>query len=323
MTDTSYFSCVVFLSIAVMHVRDADPWLFVADRVVDTMIGVILALFVNSVHLPRKKNRDVLYVSGLDDTILDSSEQLTAYNRVELNRLIEQGVNFTVSTLRTPANVRRVLEGVNLRLPIIAMDGAVLYDMKNNTYLMSCDIESAQAEKIRDDLENRGIRFFANILVEDRLVIYYNELSNEAQEDIYKQMHTSPYRNYVNRALPDGESVLYFMIIEKKEETEKIYRYLRQRKWAPESRILTYASNDYPGYAYIKIYRRDATRENMLKNLMRRLNIKEAVTFGSVKGKCDIYIENSDKNEMVRQLKKQFEPVFWNKNACVSKHIVL
>lgn len=314
MTDTAYFSCVVFLSIAVMHMKDAEPFLFVADRVIDTMIGIVLALLVNSVHLPRKKNTDILYVSGLDDTILDGREQLTAYNRVELNRLIGQGANFTVSTLRTPADVRKVMEGVHLKLPIIAMDGAVLYDMKENAYLMSYKMDAVQTARVRETLERMDVYFFANVLVDDMLVIYYNGLSNEAQEDIYNKMHSSPYRNYVKRTMPDEERAVYFMMIEKRERAENIYREFTQKEGSASYKVLLYDSNDYPGYAYVKIYSREATRENMLGNLQALMGMKKTVTFGSVEEKYDVYIKNSDKNEMVRQLKKQFEPVLWEKN---------
>lgn len=312
-TDASYFSCVVFLSITIMHIRDADPYIFVFNRVVDTLIGVALALVVNSAHFPRKKNLDILYVSGVDDTILDSHDSLSAYSKVELNRLIEQGANFTISTRRTPANVRSVFSGINLRLPIIAMDGAVLYDLKENYYLMSYQIGDVEASEISHLLERMGVHYFTNVLIDDMLVIYYQELSNEAQWEIYAKLHKSPYRNYVKRPIPVGERVLYFMMIEKKEIASQIYGCLAKQIWKDKLRIVMYDSHDYPGYAYIKIYNRDATRENMLRNLMKRLNMEKAVTFGSIEGESDIYIKNADKNEMVKSLKRQFEPVVWEK----------
>lgn len=57
--NTAYFSCVVFLSITVMHMTDASPFLFVFNRVLDTLIGVGIALIVNTVHLPRKRQKDI------------------------------------------------------------------------------------------------------------------------------------------------------------------------------------------------------------------------------------------------------------------------
>ena len=48
--NTSYFACVVYLSIAVNHVTDVDPFLFVLNRCFDTVIGIAVGLFVNTVH---------------------------------------------------------------------------------------------------------------------------------------------------------------------------------------------------------------------------------------------------------------------------------
>ena len=294
-----------------MHIEDANPYLFVLDRVVDTMLGVVLALAVNSVHFPRRKKRDVLFVSGVDDTILNSREKLTPYSRVELNRLIDQGMHFTVSTMRTPADVRDVFSEVNLRLPVIAMDGAVLYDMAENRYLMSCEMDAGLAAEVRDALDREGVRYFTNILIDNTLMIYYRDLYNEAQQDVYEKLHRSPYRNFVKRPVPEGEKVIYFMILEKDSRTAEIYGKLREQPWSGSCRIRMYASHDYPGYAYMKIYSREATREHMLRNLTERLGLEKTVTFGSIAGKSDIYIENADKNEMVKKLKSEFEPVIW------------
>lgn len=308
-TDSSYFSCVVFLSITIMHIEDTNPYLFVLDRVVDTLLGVVLALIVNSVHFPRRKKYDVLFVSGVDDTILNSKEKLTPYSRVELNRLIEQGMNFTVSTMRTPADVRNVFSDINLKLPVIAMDGAVLYDMKENRYLISHTISAGQASKVRGLLDEAGVCYFTNILIDDTLMIFYSELDNDAHRDIFDKMRKSPYRNFVRRPVPGDEDVLYFMILEEKERASEIFRNLQRQPWSGECRIKMYDSHDYCGYTYIKIYNREATRENMLQNLMRKLGLEKSVTFGSIEGKSDIYIKNADKNEMVKKLKSQFEPV--------------
>ncbi len=59
-----YFSCVVFLSIVVIHIGDANPYLFVFNRVMDTMIGIIIGMLVNSVRLPRRKGYSVHFRYG-------------------------------------------------------------------------------------------------------------------------------------------------------------------------------------------------------------------------------------------------------------------
>ncbi len=44
----SYFSCVVFLSIVVNHLMDENPYLFVLNRSLDTLIGIFVGLVLNA-----------------------------------------------------------------------------------------------------------------------------------------------------------------------------------------------------------------------------------------------------------------------------------
>ena len=132
--NASFFSCVVFLSIALTHSFDSNPYIFVLNRVIDTFIGIIIGVTVNDFRLPIKHDTDNLYVSGIDD-VLVSAGHSAAYSKVELNRLIRSGVKFTISTVRTPAVLMDIMKGVELQLPVIVMDGAALYDVKENQYL--------------------------------------------------------------------------------------------------------------------------------------------------------------------------------------------
>ena len=70
--QASYFSCVVFLSIVVNHMSDVNPYLFVWNRFLDTIIGIIIGIGVNCFSLPKDKRKDILFVSGLDDILLDN-----------------------------------------------------------------------------------------------------------------------------------------------------------------------------------------------------------------------------------------------------------
>lgn len=307
--DSAYFSCVVFLSIAMNHIGDTDPFLFVLNRVVDTLIGVAIAITVNSIHLPQQTHDDILFVSGIDETILSGSEHLSPFSKIELNRLIDDGAKFTISTNRTPASVREAMEGVNLKLPIIAMNGAVLYDMNEQTYLMKYQMSSTQANLLTDFLNSKGIGYFTNTIMDDTLVIYYNHLDNEALEGVYQRRHKSCYRNYVKTSKPVTENVIYYLLIEKKERTQQLYEQLNEQAWAIDCRIIMADSENYSGYAYIKIYHKDATRENMLHNLQSMLNIDKTVSFGSISGQYDVLIKNTEKDEMVRHLKHIYEPI--------------
>ena len=307
--ETSYFSCVVFLSIVVNHITDESPVGFAINRVLDTLIGVGLALVVNAWHLPRKKHKDTLYVSGIDDTIFDQTSTLSDYSKIELNRMIDEGAKFTVSTIRTPASVREALPGIRFHYPIIAMDGAVLYDMEENAYLLKYQMTEKQAELLHAFLKKEHLQAFVNTVTDDLLVIYYQTLSNEAEQGIYETRRHSPYRNYVHTQEDIVKNVVYLLVIDRRERIEAAYSHMKEEAWAREMRITKADSLYYPSYSYLKIYTKHATRENMLNNLMALYDIRHVVTFGSIPDTYDVLITDAGKDSMVKNLRKLYEPV--------------
>lgn len=307
--DASYFSCVVFLSIVVNHIGDINPFLFVWSRVVDTMIGIIIGILVNSFHLPHKKRLDLLFISELDETLLATGESLSSYSKIELNQLLDDGVHFTISTMRTPASLIEPLKEIKLNLPVIAMNGAVLYDINEKKYLKSYVISYNKTRELADFIRRFGHQCFINVILEDILVIYHQDLQNDAEKDIYRRMYSSPYRNYLYKALPEGSNCIYLMTIHVTEKIELLYDALKKNGYTNQLKVLRYPSTDYPGYSYLKIYNRNAGEENMIKYLQATLHCSETITFGSIDRKYDYIISPDDPDLVVRHIKKLFKPL--------------
>lgn len=307
--QASYFSCVVFLSIVINHITDANPYLFVWNRFLDTMIGIFIGVAVNTFHLPHAFNKDTIFISGLDDTLLDKNDNLSAYSRVELNRMLDSGLLFTISTMRTPASLMEPLKDIRLRLPVIVMDGAALYDIKEKMYVRSYVISSDTANKVTEFLSEQGVVWFTNVIIDDMLVIYYQETDDEQYNALIKTLRRSPYRNYVKREPPKDEAVVYFMLIDKKERIETLHAALEKQSFFGKLKVLKYDSEDYAGYSYIKIYNHNATKQNMTDYLAQRLSVENIVTFGSIEGRYTYTIDRGDSNQVVRLIKKEFEPI--------------
>ena len=307
--QASYFSCVVFLSIVINHITDANPYLFVWNRFLDTMIGIFLGVAVNTFHLPHAFNKDTFFISGLDDTLLDKNDNLSAYSRVELNRMLDSGLLFTISTMRTPASLMEPLKDIRLRLPVIVMDGAALYDIKEKMYVRSYVISSDTANQVTEFLRGQGAVWFTNVIIDDMLVIYYQETDDEQYNALIKTLRRSPYRNYVKREPPKDEAVVYFMLIDKKERIETLHAALEKQSFFGKLKVLKYDSEDYAGYSYIKIYNHNATKQNMTDYLAQRLSVENIVTFGSIEGRYTYTIDRGDSNQVVRLIKKEFEPI--------------
>lgn len=307
--QASYFSCVVLLSIVVNHISDANPYLFVFNRVLDTMIGIGIGVLVNCFTFPRSKNPDILFLTGLDDTLLASNGKMSDYSRVELNRLIEDGAKVSISTIRTPASLMGPLKGVDLKLPVIVMDGAALFNISEKKYEYTYVISPEKSIAVRNLLDNLGVSYFSNVIIDDLLIIYYQESENEAYRELVNRLRSSPYRNYIRRPLPDDESVVYFMVIDKCEKIKALHDDIIKKEVMKELKIVIHPSTEMEGYSLLKIYSHNATKENMTDYLREMIGVNRIITFGSIKNRYDYCIESGDFNRVVKLMKKEYEPI--------------
>lgn len=305
--NASFFSCVVFLSIALTHSFDENPYLFVFNRVLDTFIGIGIGLAVNNFRLPIKHDSETLYVSGIDDVLISEDHPAMQYSKVELNRLIASGVKFTVSTVRTPAEVRQLMKGADLKLPIIAMDGAVLYDMGQNEYLEAECLPPDICRKAESIIGKCDAHCFVNVLYDSALLIFYGELRNPAECDLFETHRQSPYRNYIKKSFRHSdhtERVLYLTVLEKEGRTDSL-EYILSKELGGSVRI-TVTPSEYEGYNYLKVFSPNATKQEMMKKLKAHTGITETVTFGSIKGEYDVCIEDGGGTATVKKLKKLY-----------------
>jgi len=61
-----------------------------------------------------------LYITDLDGTLLKGDKTLSAYSRKQLQFLLkERNVRFTIATARSYTYAKQVLEGIDIRLPVI------------------------------------------------------------------------------------------------------------------------------------------------------------------------------------------------------------
>lgn len=309
--SSAYFSCVVYLSITMVHIGDENPCLFVVNRVADTLLGVGIGMLVNSFQLPRRRQKDTLFVAGLDEVLLSRDSQLSDFSRIELNRMLEEGLPFTIMTMRTPASFLEAAQGIRLKLPVILMDGAIIYDPLKNSYPYKCEMSYGQASEIVHALQSMGLESFQNVVDNDNVFIYFQRINTPGACQIYEQLRRSPYRNYICHSLPEGEPVVYIMAVDLTEKIKAAYRTLTVRKDAAQYKLLCYSSQDYPGYTYLKIYHKDATKTKALEHLKTMTGFQKTCTFGTVPGMYDESVEHLPADDVVKLVKKRYEPLIW------------
>lgn len=311
-TETSFYSCVVFLSITNTYITDANPYFLVWNRTLDTVIGLAVGLAVNAAHIPRHYRRDRLFVLQLEDALLGEDGKLTPYGKVELNNMLAHGAKLTVATAQTPATLMPPLRDLQLNLPVVAMDGAVLYDIRTKTFLHSYVISQAMTRELNQFLTRQGYHHFANVVMEDMLVIYYQDFQCPAAEQVYRTMRTSPYRNYVHGEIPEGAAVVYFLVVEEKPAMERLRQLLEQAGYGDSLKLSFSEPEEFPGHVFLRIYSQNATIPHMLEYLREEVGAKQMITIGT-RPEAGISVPAGAPNRVVRALRRQFEPFFWER----------
>ncbi|MBQ0039775.1 MAG: hypothetical protein KBS64_05060, partial [Treponema sp.] len=91
------------------------------------------------------------------------------------------------------------------------------------------------------------------------------------------------------------------------EKIEEIYGILAADGITEKLKVLKYKSNDYKGYSYIKIYNKNATRQNMVELLKRELGVDKTISFGTIPHAYDYVVEEGNTNQVVHKIKKLYE----------------
>lgn len=311
LAEMAQFAGIVFLIVVITQTGSGNVFVYAYHRIVDTLIGLVVGEVVNRLHLPRVRNTDILFASGVTNTIFEEGHKISGYSLIELNRLIEDGCKFTVDTIESPASVHELLRDVDFRLPIIGMDGAILFDIKSRTYLEAVMLDPEAADGICHLLEEDEVEYLMTTLEHNVLIYRYGEIKNEALREVVERKRVSPDRNFALR-LPDVsymDKTIYFFILDTAEKADLAAEKIQSMPWADKIRIHVDERHVPEGYRCIRIFPAEATKERMLAKLQEMVGAKKTVTFGSYQGRYDVYIENANKDLMVKELKRRFEPV--------------
>jgi len=120
-----------------------------------------------------------LFVSDLDGTLLRSDGTLSEDSRRRLKELLEAGLCFTVASARTWSEIAPVLEGLPLRLPVIAVNGAFLSDFGTGRPLRIKALPAELAANLYEEIRRVGLSPFLCAFDGTSDKLYYCELLNE------------------------------------------------------------------------------------------------------------------------------------------------
>lgn len=211
--DASYFSCVVFLSITVVHGFDVNPYIFAMNRVIDTLIGIIVSLVINAVHLPRRA-QPILLACNLDQWTVKNDTFLKNYMIYRLHYMLKYGGKIIFYTRQCIGKALPFISEAAPKLPLIALHGAICYHVKAHKYLLLSRLPYTVVLQILQLIKKEGGHCFVENICHGALHIYYEGLFNDDEEKYYQNHFLIPLHHYICATPPDNQQTACIRIID-------------------------------------------------------------------------------------------------------------
>ena len=231
-----------------------------------------------------------LYVSDVDHTLLGSDGSLSNYSRETLNRLLADGMLFTVASARSCASLRPLLAGLALSLPVVEVNGAFVSDLASGRHHLVNALAPAVLGDLWELLGHSGQIPFISTYdgTADRLYYHTAHTVANAGVDWYLQDRRR-YRDprlcrLANLRDALREQVICLTVIGRQRELQSLRREIRRRH---DDTVRTYCfENQYsPGWHWLTVHDTHATKERGVAALLQldgwqELQGRRLVVFG-------------------------------------------
>ena len=224
------------------------------------------------------QHKRTLYISDLDGTLLNDDSRISSCTARSLNDLIEKGMLFTIATARTPATVVELMKDVDVKMPVILMTGALVYDMVANNYLSINSFRQEVASRILDAVATNALSPMLYYIDDSVLHVAYRCTADERQQAFMRCRMGTPYKKYVeveNITAPQKVVLIFFMGAY--EKMQEIYDTI-----APMAGHQSYLYCDslQPEQGYLEIYPAGTSKAAAIEQVARYVGADEIVAFG-------------------------------------------
>lgn len=120
----------------------------------------------------RNVEKRTLFISDLDGTLLGKRAEITERSAEILNELLDRGLLFTAASARTPLSAVPILGKLRLSLPVILLNGAMLYDRKEHRVMETVEFGKTAVECLAEAEREAGL--CGLILSEENRIIKLN-----------------------------------------------------------------------------------------------------------------------------------------------------
>lgn len=220
--DASGLVAIVFVCVVVAYPDVGSPMDQAFRRMLDVLLGTAVAIAVNAVRLPRRRMRGKVFFLPLSSLAEDEYEQLPPAVLFRLQKLCREGARICLVSEHAPTVQTAQLAALSPGVPMIVMDGAAVYDARENVYLAASDLNPVSARWLMKRLDAIGAGYFIYTVHADRNCIYHRGAMTAREEELYRCLRRSPYRHYLDGEHFSVSDIVYIKLVTSRTEAERI-----------------------------------------------------------------------------------------------------
>lgn len=224
-----------------------------------------------------------LIVADLDGTLLNNNGEISSHTKGLIKELKKAGVLLSFASGRLHSALTVFAEDLDIKLPIISLDGALIKDYPKGDILF----ETYVPEKYVRKALNYADKFLINVALCHSDAIYYTDrnsvIPNLIEKFGAKYTEIPDYNGYITSTLE----------ISMASDFKENVKHVHERMSFPYSFGLTssyFRSHSHSGVYYLEIRKKGSNKGKALKKLLRHLRIKQPETAVMGDWHNDIYL---------------------------------
>ena len=235
--------------------------------------------------------KDFLFISDLDGTLLLPDGSFPEESKKRLNRLISDGMQFTIATARNYDSAHPILKGLDIKFPVVLFNGVYLVDFHSGEILEHTEfIDKSVIDSMLDLAKINKIDPFIYTFGNQHQV-YYRKATNTGSTAYLNSLKKDDRVRQVSEfVFQEDENISGFLLIGTLENLNPIYNGLKENHF---DQLNLYFAEDVSmkGYYWLQSFHQQANKGNMVEKLVERLNfpLSKTIVFGDYLNDLDLF----------------------------------
>ncbi|HVJ65778.1 MAG TPA: HAD family hydrolase [Bdellovibrionota bacterium] len=196
-----------------------------------------------------------LIVSDLDGTLMRDDGQVSEYSKSVIRRLLAEGHLFTVASARSLVSIRRIFSDLDIQLPVVSYNGAVITHLKSSDYESVSALDVSVFRELIRIIDDMGLEPFVSTYSRGAEHRYFRKIRNEGMNYVMHDLVENRDRRLVqveDFAQAMQEPLLEVNVIGTAVEAEAFYNRL-QREIGQRVGYVRFESRYQPGSHWVSL----------------------------------------------------------------------